>query len=335
MPEGLRLDALQRRVKTSRSDLFGLLMQVGDETVGDVTVVPAGEEKSVKRAVKLQKPLDFGSIKRSILGLSDDLPDSGIPGVMVKLFSARLTTPIPGTSNRKPFLLKFEDPAYPKLATNECAVMSLAAKCGLPVAKTKVIRDAHGEEALVVERFDRVRSGTGSMEKVHVEDACQFLDRYPADKYNLSLSEVAAGISKFASSPIPEVLRLVVRYSFSYLVGDSDQHAKNISLWRSPTTGLIELSPVYDVVCSLPYQDLNQRSALSMDGRDCQFKIKHMVAFGARFDVSEEAITQKLSSLAQNVAQRLDDAFAQAKWPYDTDRVINIVRERNRRFLTN
>src|SRR5690606_26653227 len=38
LPEGLRLDALVRRVKTSEDDLFSLLMAIGEDTVGDLVV---------------------------------------------------------------------------------------------------------------------------------------------------------------------------------------------------------------------------------------------------------------------------------------------------------
>ena len=43
LPEGLRLTALVRRVKTSRDDLLSLLLAVGADCVGDVAVVPIGE----------------------------------------------------------------------------------------------------------------------------------------------------------------------------------------------------------------------------------------------------------------------------------------------------
>lgn len=40
LPEGYQLEALLRHVKLDRSDLFGQLLQVGEDMVGSVTVRP-------------------------------------------------------------------------------------------------------------------------------------------------------------------------------------------------------------------------------------------------------------------------------------------------------
>lgn len=41
LPEGYQLEALLRQAKLDRSDLFGQLLQVGEDLVGSVTVRPA------------------------------------------------------------------------------------------------------------------------------------------------------------------------------------------------------------------------------------------------------------------------------------------------------
>ena len=49
LPEGRRLGALRRLVKTSADDELSLLLAVGTDAVGDVTVVPAGESLTAAR----------------------------------------------------------------------------------------------------------------------------------------------------------------------------------------------------------------------------------------------------------------------------------------------
>jgi serine/threonine-protein kinase HipA len=84
---------------------------------------------------------------------------------------------------------------------------------------------------------------------LHQEDACQFLNRYPADKYRLSLREVADGLMELTTAPQIEILNLLRQYVFSYLIGNGDMHAKNISL-QTLEDGTITLTPLYDLICT-------------------------------------------------------------------------------------
>ena len=43
LPEGLRLEALTRSIKTSKDDLLTLLIAAGTDCIGDITVVPENE----------------------------------------------------------------------------------------------------------------------------------------------------------------------------------------------------------------------------------------------------------------------------------------------------
>ena len=57
LPEGRRLGALRRAVKTSADDELSLLLAVGADAIGDVRVVPAGEPPgSVDPRVHLDDP---------------------------------------------------------------------------------------------------------------------------------------------------------------------------------------------------------------------------------------------------------------------------------------
>jgi serine/threonine-protein kinase HipA len=48
LPEGLRFEALVRAAKTSRDDLFSLLLLAGSEAIGDVRVMAIGERNVVE-----------------------------------------------------------------------------------------------------------------------------------------------------------------------------------------------------------------------------------------------------------------------------------------------
>lgn len=64
LPEGRRLDALRRWVKTSADDEFSLLLAVGGDTVGDVRVVAADTPPSpVAAMIDADHPFDAARIR--------------------------------------------------------------------------------------------------------------------------------------------------------------------------------------------------------------------------------------------------------------------------------
>ncbi len=67
LPEGLRLEALVRRVKTSRDDLLSLLVDTGADCIGDISVV-----KDIDSPREVTPAVDTAAL--STLRFSDILP---------------------------------------------------------------------------------------------------------------------------------------------------------------------------------------------------------------------------------------------------------------------
>src|SRR5262249_43465332 len=151
-------------------------------------------------------------------------------------------------------ILKLNPRDLPRLVENEHFFMTLAETCGIDVPSTRLLHDRDGNAALLVERFDRALIEPGEAPvRVHQEDICQLLDRYPTDKYNLDCDDVA-GSFELCSAPIVEIAKLVRLVAFAYLIGNGDLHGKNISLRTTPS-GRIEMTEAYDLVSTLPYGD--------------------------------------------------------------------------------
>ena len=147
-------------------------------------------------------------------------------------------------------------------------MLDAAAATGLyRVPAHALVTDAHGNEGLVVARFDRE-----GLRRLPVEDGCQALARYPADKYNLDTIDVISGLCDWCSAPVVARLQLLARFLLSYLVGDGDMHARNLAIYQA-TSGLWEPTPVYDLVCTALYNDstlaapLNGRQSVRELGR--------------------------------------------------------------------
>lgn len=326
LPEGLRLRALVRAVKTSEDDLFSLLVAGGADTVGDVGVAPEGELPSERAAIadttKLSS-VSFTELLAESLRYDDGRGDVSIAGVQPKVSAAMISFPVRAHDKRHAYILKLSPPEFPRLVENEAFFMSVAKSTGMSVAKTRVVHDRDGQAALLVERFDRLPRPGGLPDQLHQEDACQLLDRYPADKYRLSLHEVSDAL-EVCSAPVAERLKLLRMQAFSYLIANGDMHAKNISV-RTVSTR-IELTPCYDMLSTLPYGD--RSLALFIEGRDDKVKRAHLIAFGERVGLRKAAVEQQLAVLSKHVAAALPRLSEIGLEPKRTLQLEELMRQR-------
>ena len=201
LPEGLRMEAMVRKLKTSKDDLFSFLVESSSDPTGDIHFGKDPETETEKL------PRDFKKLSEEILSPREA---SGLAGVQLKISGERLTLPLGVRKRNRSTILKLGSAKHPNLVENEFSTLSLAKKCGLEVNSAKIIYDENQVMALLVERFDKIRDPkTKVWTRFHQEDACQFLDYYPADKYNLSLQQIADGIVKYCAATEIEILKLL------------------------------------------------------------------------------------------------------------------------------
>jgi serine/threonine-protein kinase HipA len=329
LPEGIRLRALVQHVKTSEDDLLSLLIAAGEDTVGDLSVVPEGHGGAVTEA---QPPLTLGQLRFSEL-LAQSLAQGGtgepsVPGVQEKVSASTISLPL-RSAGPHAHILKLNPKDKPRLIQNEAFFMEMAKACGIEVAPTRLVHDRDGEAGLLVERFDRRWSkATHGFERLHQEDACQFLDRYPADKYRIGVRAIAEALGGIVVAPALDQLRLIRQVVFSYLIANGDLHAKNVSvLWDDALRGF-RLSPAYDLLSTLPYGD--RRMALKVDGRDDRLSRKGLVAFASRFQLKPLAVHTVIDAVcdvAPPWLERLEEIGLDPRKTNDLRRVAEKRRE--------
>ena len=108
---------------------------------------------------------------------------------------------------------------------------------------------------------------------------------------------IAEGIERFCTAPIIEIEKFLRLIAFSYLIGNGDLHAKNVSIHTSCLTKRTELTPAYDLLSSLPYGD--NLMALKFEGRDDNLKKSDFVSFGKRYGVNERIVESMLNELCE------------------------------------
>lgn len=330
LPEGERLTALTRRVKTSPDDMFSLLLAVGADTVGDVRVVPQGTQPGAVAPVVTSArwdELDFGALLARSVGLEPDDGDAvAIAGVQEKVSASVISFPVAGATDlAQPAILKLSPAQYPRLIENEAWCLGIARTCGLAVADHQIVRDRSGTGGLLVRRFDRALDG-GRWTSLEQEDAAQLAGRYPGQKYRMRTIEVAGVVRDVVQAQRVAMRELIALIALSYLIGNGDLHAKNVSVLTG-LDGETRLAPAYDLVSTVAYLP-NDRMALELEGRDNRLRRSDFVSFGERVDVPSRAVNRRLDEVLDGVEPYLERIGEIGLDDQRTSRVERAMRER-------
>lgn len=287
LPEGRRLSAIVRKLKTSEDDLFSIFAATGVNCIGDIDT--GANEIQLSQLPKIKDVNFYNFFEELVNPEVDLLDDHALAGVQEKISASMISFPLNVTRKDKDYILKLNQSDKKNLVTNELICLNLAKKCGFKVSTAKIVEDKDSNLGLLVERFDRLKGV-----KLHQEDACQFLNLYPSEKYRVSLNQIAEALVQLTNAPQIEIINLLRQYMFSYLLCNGDLHAKNISLYTLED-GTVTLTPSYDVISTAIYGDY--KMALKIDGRDDNIKRKNIIEFANRFDVNSKAMNSAIDKL--------------------------------------
>lgn len=329
LPEGRRLTALRRAVKTSADDDLSLLLAVGSDPVGDVQVVPADTVPT-----RVGAHLQVGALEEvrfaDVLAEIDVVVDrTALAGVQDKVSLAMINVPV--TVGGSSWILKLEPPDFRHLVTNEAFFLRCASRSRIKTVDGFLQSDAAGRRGLVVARFDRSGQGDGLLTYA-VEDGCQVRGRYPASKYVGSLEDVVGALVGVCAAPRPAALELLRQATFAYLTGNGDAHAKNFSV-VADAGGRFGPAPAYDLPSSYPYGDTTL--ALSVDGvRDGNLTGARFRALGAALGLPEKAAARAVVETAQAADGWLDEVDG---LPFDqgvNSKLKRVIAHRQRLLLS-
>lgn len=77
-------------------------------------------------------------------------------------------------------------------------------------------------------------------------------------------------LKKYSSNPMEDQLKLWDICVFNYLIGNTDNHIKNVSLLYASDMASIRLAPAYDIVCTMIYPSSTTEMAVSIG---CEYDI--------------------------------------------------------------
>lgn len=273
LPDDIVRHRLAKYLGVSEKNPFSLLEVIGGECAGALSLYPEGDKPSEAKNADV-KVLDEQSLKE-ILGLLRRRPLlAGDGGLRLSLAGAQDKIAVgmqdgkitlvrghtPTTHILKPLIEDIKDSVH-----NEVFCMRLAAMMGIDVPSVE-IRWLGDTPYFLIERYDRVKTGAGKIQRLHQEDFCQAMGIMPDIKYEReggpSVADCQTVLRENSTRPAVDNLRFLERVIFNYLIGNADAHGKNYSLLYTNTKP--QLAPAYDLLCTKIYPELSIRMAMKI-----------------------------------------------------------------------
>jgi len=352
------------KVGAQGTDAFSLLNQIGRDCVGALQFVPEGDEITPPtRPEYLQlSDADVAEIIRNLATAPLGVRPSGERELRISIAGAQEKTALfwndgwclpkgttPTTHILKPGLGKLPNGLdMTQSVENEHFCLTLCRELGLEVAQSQIV-DVDGIRILAVERFDRLRASDGRLLRIPQEDFCQALAVPPTRKYN---NDGGPGIREclglLAGSDYAEEDRLAFLKAqiVFWLIGATDGHAKNFSLFLTPG-GRYRMAPLYDIMSLQPNYAAKQlrrkEFRLSMAvGDNRHYAMESILSYHFLEDAKAAGMAQdRVRSLFGSLGETIEGALERtvAIMPDDfpqllAERIGDAMHKRSAKLLT-
>ncbi len=230
---------------------------------------------------------------------------------------------------------------FQALPTIEYLSMTLGLVAGIEAPEIALTGMPNGmPPTLIVERFD-IRSGDDDNRRIALEDICSVLDLPSETKYDSTIERVARAMRPLSTAPEADLLVILKRALFAWLIADGDMHLKNLALLKAAAPGAdtfesVRMAPLYDAVTTRVFPSLeNDRMALKLNGKDDRLRCADFLRMAATAGIPARAANAAMDELLAGFATGLDriglpavpnlDAELTAK----ADRMLEICRNRH------
>lgn len=326
-------------------DTFALIRASGRDTHGAAIFVTTGAKEPTKEgryqritldevAERLRTADEHSPVDRD--GLTDE--SSTLPGMVPKIVLHRDGNDWFACKDGAPstWIIKHGSPGsdVSDVIDSEVACLSLGRLMGLTTVRAEIIEHG-GVRGIAVSRYDRDEDD--GFTRLHQEDLAQALGLSTLDpnrKFQWgartpSLRQGADVLRLDGGNP-DQLLRLA---TFSFLIGNTDMHAKNISLIRRPN-GQAALSPAYDVAMHLHHRRDNRRSALDINDKNAMSEIElgDLIAEGMAWGLPERRARNIVTRTTLGVVEALS-TFVKDDYPGVPEQAWSVVEERTQRAV--
>ena len=318
LPEGAVREHIVRDLKLPNTD-FDLLRAIGGECAGALSILPVDRQPSGQRQYRplTEKDLaDLAARRGQIYAVwpADERPRLSLAGAQDKcpILVRDDQYFLPKGEAPSSHILKFELADYRHLPAYETFTTQLAAAINLPVVDI-TLRSIGKTRYAQIARYDRLWDERGEVQRLHQEDFCQALGYGHEKKYQEhggpSYAQSYRLVQEAASEPAIDVQHLLRWQIFNVLAGNSDGHAKNLSLLHLPDDAT-RLAPFYDLVCTRAIERIDYHLAFDVGGERNPSAITpaHWEALAKQCDVRPQFLGNLVRETAAALLERLGPA---------------------------
>ena len=342
LPEQDQRKTIAKNLGISDKNDFSMLEKIGGECAGALSFMPQGErldahnnnyhgltDAELAKILKElpSKPLLAGErgVRLSLAGVQDKL------AVYVK--DEKIFIPLDNAPSSH--ILKPTHSIYDDVIFNEYFCLKLAIQIGLTAveAELKKVEDIN---YLLIKRYDRTimhtQNSNEEIKRVHQEDFCQALGVPSTKKYQNeegpSLKQSFNLIREKSSIPVIDLEKLLDAVIFNFLIGNCDAHGKNFSLLFLDQ---IQLAPLYDLVCTLYYPDIEKKMAMKLGGEYEVIKIRpeNFDKFADEVGFSKPEVRKRILKLSDEIIHAIPLIKMQHQSHVE---IANLIRTRCKHF---
>ena len=310
LPEGFTRRCVAEWMHVDENDYISILAGLGKECLGAIKILDEMDKKIVPEYRKLSAEEVYnlaseGATESAELVTKSHLSLTGASGKVGLYYNteeAQWYLPIGDAPSTH--IVKQSHVRLKKIVTNEQLCLLTAKYLGIEIPESFIVttESMDGEAVLfATKRYDRkftednrMLNGMPVPYRMHQEDFAQALGIAAANKYEKSnegyLKKLFEVLRRYSADPMTDSLKLWDICVFNYLVGNTDNHIKNLSLLYGRDLKSIRLAPAYDIVSTQIYENSTENMALSINGicnineitRDSFEKAASQVGLGAK-----------------------------------------------------
>ncbi len=284
LPEGFTRKCVADEMKVDVNDYICILENLGNECLGAVRITNESGNETHYIELSRKELEDFAKegasesaqfVTKSHLSLTGA---SGKTGLYYDETGGKWYLPV-GTAPST-HIVKQSHVRLKKIVANEQLCLLTAEYLGIATPNSFILDlggDKDSDVLFATKRYDRVMANTGKQidglrtpYRLHQEDCAQALGIPSYLKYEKNgdgyLKKLFDLLKNNSTEPLEDQLRLWNICIFNYLIGNTDNHIKNLSLLYNEDMKEIRLAPAYDIVSTMFYESSTNEMALSIGG---------------------------------------------------------------------
>ena len=312
LPEGFTRKCVAEWLRKDENDYVSILAGLGKECLGALKIIDESDdvlasEYRILSSREVYELASEGATESAELVTKSHLSLTGASGKVGLYYDTKENQwYLPIGEAPSTHIVKQSHVRLKKIVTNEQLCLLTAKNLGIEIPESFIITTESDDEEAVLfatRRYDRkfgdsnkVLNGMRVPFRLHQEDFAQALGISAANKYEKYnagyLAKLFNLIRTYSSDPMADSLKLWDICVFNYLIGNTDNHIKNLSLLYSEDLKHVRLAPAYDIVSTIVYKSSTENMAMSINGL---YSINEITRNSFRFEAANVGLGAKMA----------------------------------------